>query len=296
MKQFTRLATAVLLGLSLTLASCRRVEPPVVNTSSPDGSMSSDPANTTDASMTTSNSETTTPVEITGTTDDVPTTSREETTTSGVNGGTSRPSSAETSGQTAEISTSSTTRDAFGNLIDDFLNPTVPNAQPGSIRNPLAPGETAHFDGYDTLFDPFRADVSVQQIYRGTEALQMVKDASTVNPDPDPGYEYLVAQVLVKITASKNGEAVGVSPYFFSLAREDGRMYGDVSLFRAITPVLSTIHVGETSIGYICFQVEKADQNPFIVFLSRAHGGIWFSTSENSSEPTSSTTTRFSVK
>ncbi len=122
----------------------------------------------------------------------------------------------------------------------------------------------------------------------------MVKDASSVNPDPDDGYEYLVAQVLVKITDSKNGETVGVSPYFFSLAREDGRMYGDVSLFRAITPVLSTLRVGETSIGYICFQVDQNDPNPFIVFLSRAHGGIWFSTEDPEAAPAG--TTRFSIK
>lgn len=165
-----------------------------------------------------------------------------------------------------------------------------------SFSNPMPVGETAHFDGYDTLFDPFRAEVSVQQVFRGNKAYQMVRDASALNPEPKEGQEYLIAQVLVKITDSKDSEKVDVSPYFFSLAREDGRMYGDVTLFRSVTPVLSAIDVGETSIAYICFQVDKTDENPYIVFLSRAHGGLWFRTSdEEESEETTSETTSGSL-
>ncbi len=150
----------------------------------------------------------------------------------------------------------------------------------GSIAEPYSIGEIAKFDGYDTIFDPFKADVMIQNIYRGYAAQKMVKDASPINPAPQPDHEYLIAQVLVKVTESKNDEIVGVSPYFFSLAREDGRMYGDVNLFRAVTPVLEPLRVGETSIAYICFQVAKSDENPYIVFLSRAHDGIWFETNE----------------
>lgn len=152
----------------------------------------------------------------------------------------------------------------------------------GSIHKPHKIGETAHFDGSETLFDPFKSEVKIQEIYRGKSALKMIKDASIFNPEPEEGKEYMVAQVLVKITASKNQEIVGLSPNYFSLANgKDGRMYGDVTLIRNITPVLSPIEEGETSIGYICFSVDKDDQNPYIVFLSRANGGIWFQTTED---------------
>lgn len=163
--------------------------------------------------------------------------------------------------------------------IIDALDPNKNDKdRKGSKFNPYAIGEAAPFDGYETIFDPFRAEVVVQKVIRGKDALKMVKDASSINPAPDEGKEYLVAQVLVKITDSKNEEIVGVSPYFFSLAREDGRMYGDISLFRSVTPVLEPLRVGETSLAYITFQVAKDDENPYIVFLSRANRGLWFST------------------
>ena len=152
----------------------------------------------------------------------------------------------------------------------------------GSIHKPHKIGKTAYFDGSETLFDPFKSEVKIQEIYRGKSALKMIKDASIFNPEPEDGKEYLVAQVLVKVTASKNQEVVGLSPNYFSLAKgDDGRMYGDVTLIRNITPVLSPIEEGETSIAYICFSVDKDDQNPYIVFLSRANGGIWFQTTED---------------
>lgn len=157
----------------------------------------------------------------------------------------------------------------------------------GSIHKPHKIGETAYFDGSETLFDPFKSEVKIQEIYRGKSALKMIKDASIFNPEPEDEKEYLIAQVLVKVTASKNQEVVGLSPYYFSLANgNDGRMYGDVTLIRNITPVLSPIEEGETSIAYICFSVDKDDHNPYIVFLSRANGGIWFQTTEDTIEET----------
>lgn len=155
----------------------------------------------------------------------------------------------------------------------------------GSMHKPHKISETAYFDGSETLFDPFKSEVKIQEVYRGESAFKMIKDASIFNPEPEDGKEYLVAQVLVKITASRNQEVVGLSPYYFSLANgNDGRMYGDVTLIRNITPVLSPIEEGQTSIGYICFSVDKKDENPYIVFLSRANGGIWFQTTEDNED------------
>lgn len=210
------------------------------------------------------------------------TTSEEETETS-MNGETLPSSLPSESSPATETSPSTSEREPSW---IDIIGGHGQGNQAGSLSNPHELGDVAYFDGYDTLFDPFRAEVSVQQIFRGNAALQMVKDASNLNPAPKPGKEYLVAQVLVKILASKNSETVGVNPYYFSLAREDGRMYGDVTLFRSITPVLSTLNVGETSIGYVCYELDKNDERPYIVFLSRAHGGIWFKAYESESEET----------
>lgn len=181
----------------------------------------------------------------------------------------------------APLITSSESNSSSKNQIDiifEGLTTDEDEDKVGSISHPYRIGDLAKFDGTNTIFDPFKAEVSIQKVYRGAEALKMVRDSSPINPLPSDGFEYLIAQVLVKITDSKNQETVGVSPYFFSLARDDGRMYGDVSLFRAVTPILEPLRVGETSIAYITFQVAESDDNPFIVFLSRANNGIWFTT------------------
>ncbi len=293
------------LALTLLAASCQRVAPPLVS-STPSAAESS--TTTSSASVTTSSASVTTtsvPSDTTSTTTASVVTTTTTLTTASTS--TAQPSTSastlpvetSTGVTTAVVTSPSSSTRATRDPLDEFfeiINGTTQSSQAGSFSNPYSIGETATFDGYDTLFDPFRADVSVQEVFRGPQALQMVKDASSLNPEPRSGQEYMVAQVLVKITASLNGESVGVSPYFFSLARQDGRMYGDVTLFRAIPPVLSTINVGETSIGYICFQVDKDDEDPFIVFLSRAHGGIWFHTSELRSESGPDVTTSFRSK
>ncbi len=268
-KKLSGLALAV--AASVVLSACQPVTPPVIVDES--------------TSSTSTEATTSAPTEST------------PTTTAGIDSTTTEETTAEV---TTELTTEATTEEeveettprASVSMTDETTEPTttapVVEEDKGKFSNPYQVGETAYFDGYDTLFDPFRAEVVIQQIYRGPEALQMVKDASPINPDPEEGKEYLIAQVLVKVNASKNQESVGLSNYFFSLANgADARMYGDVTLLRNVTPALSPIQIGETSIGYVTFEVNQDDPSPYIVFLSRAHGGIWFETN-NEAETTPS--------
>lgn len=274
--------TGMMIILGLCGTACQRIAPPSVSqpvpgasvTESGRGNGTSAPEKTTQTFAVSAETTVpeTTPAETTET-------AAETTTPVTTPAVTTRPLSA-TTRQTTSASTEEPTVSPWMVFV-----PGQTDNKKGSIKQPYRVGEVARFDGYGTLFDPFRADVSVQQVFRGNEALQMVKDASPLNPSPNPGQEYLIAQVLVKITASKNSEQVDLSPYYFSLARENGRIYGDVTLFRAVTPVLSALKIGETSIGYICFQIDKTDTSPYIVFLSRAHGGTWFKTTPNDEEP-----------
>lgn len=284
--------TAAGLGLGLFLSACVRIAPPALSqttevtvTGSSSVSGHTAPAepsgSSTEEAVSTAGTTALPPTTESGTapvlTETLPADSRpafEPSPSPAVSTGTA---AATSTGAARRTQTAETTSKETASWWD-ILSGNKDKDDAATFSHPMQIGGVAHFDGYDTLFDPFRADVSVQQVFRGNQALQMVKDASPLNPPPKAGQEYLVAQVLVKITASKNSEVVDVSPYFFSLAREDGRMYGDVTLFRSVTPVLSAINVGETSIGYICFQVDKEDKNPYIVFLSRAHGGLWFKT------------------
>ncbi len=284
----------VALSLGLSLSACDLALPPIdsptpaskentrdtsstfssSSTTKEDVSDSSDTSASVDVSnteATTSESKASEPSETgsASSSESLPTTTPEPTTT---------PAGSTTAPSKPQPDAEPTPKPGLEGIIDALDPNKNDKDRKGSKFNPYAIGEAAPFDGYETIFDPFRAEVVVQKVIRGKDALKMVKDASSINPAPDEGKEYLVAQVLVKITDSKNEEIVGVSPYFFSLAREDGRMYGDISLFRSVTPVLEPLRVGETSLAYITFQVAKDDENPYIVFLSRANRGLWFST------------------
>lgn len=184
-----------------------------------------------------------------------------------------------TTEETSEYTSSTSTSEV--NNEEDESDTNLDISDKGTAREPYKIDEVAHFDGSDSLFDLFQAEIIVQEVYRGDKALEMVKSASPLNPNPDPGNEYLVAQVLVHVTASKNNEPVALSNYFFSLASgEKQALYDDTTLLAHITPNLEPLEVGETSIGYVCFEVDKADKNPYIVFLPRANNGLWFYTSE----------------
>ncbi len=284
-----KLLMIVALSLGLSLSSCDLALPPIdsptpaskentrdtssSSTTKEDVSDSSDTSASIDVSKTeatTSESKASKPSETgsASSSESLPTTTPKPTTKPGITTVPSKP----------QPDAEPTPKPGLEGIIDALDPNKNDKDRKGSKFNPYAIGEAAPFDGYETIFDPFRAEVVVQKVIRGKDALKMVKDASSINPAPDEGNEYLVAQVLVKITDSKNEEIVGVSPYFFSLAREDGRMYGDISLFRSVTPVLEPLRVGETSLAYITFQVAKDDENPYIVFLSRANRGLWFST------------------
>ena len=273
-----RLKNSILIGLSAILLSssaCQRVLPPQVTELNDTSISVNKNSSKTEDNKSTSTSES----RSTNLEESKENTSDDETETS--------TSTNETS--TTTLEETQTTSSRKKSFLDHFFNNDDEDAKGESSRNPYNVGELANFDGYDTLFDPFRAEVIIQNVVRGSDALQMVKDANPFNPNPAPNSEYLIAQVLVKAIASKNQESIGLSPYFFSLANgEDLRMYGDVTLIGNVKPVLSPIQIGETSIGYICFQVNKTDTNPYIVFLSRANGGIWFNTNTEASSDSNS--------
>ncbi len=296
------ISMSILLTLSVGLSSCQRILPPGTDTST--SSIDQDTDNTSSGLETStsledeSNSTTDEVIEQTSTTTEaVGTTSEIVQTTDG--GQTSTTELEQTSTTTDEDVEQTTTTDedieqtttTDSNLeLFPTQSTTTENEElfeKGTKDNPYQIGDTAEFDGYDTLFDPFRAQVVIQQLFRGNEALQMVKDASPLNPDPQDGHEYLIAQVLIKVNASRNDETVGLSNYFFSLANSaDGRMYRDVTLLSSVTPALTPIDVGETSIGYVTFEVAIEDENPYIVFLSRANSGIWFETNPDADSTT----------
>lgn len=167
------------------------------------------------------------------------------------------------------------------------INNSVPNTtdssqqttnQVGTRTNPLPFNTTVLFNGNDTLFDKYQAELTLLNVVRGPDALAMVLDANEFNSEPAEGKEYLLAKFKIRALSSDNDAMIDINNASFSLVSENGNVYDSFITVSNIKPSLREMYAGATQEGYACFEVNTDDKNPSIVFLERNNNGIWFST------------------
>ncbi|WP_167957137.1 DUF4352 domain-containing protein [Anaerosporobacter faecicola] len=151
------------------------------------------------------------------------------------------------------------------------------NATLGSRLNPFSIGEQATFNGLETVFDTYQANLTLTEINRGEEALALVTKANSYNDLPSEGMEYLLALFEVTATDSVDDAKIEINSANFELVSSAGIKYDDFVSIAGLEPTLTDMYTGNTQQGYVCFLVSKDDTNPTIVFLERNEQGIWFS-------------------
>lgn len=157
----------------------------------------------------------------------------------------------------------------------------TPAIKSGTRNNPLPLGTAALFDGSDTLFDTFKAEITLTGIVRGEEAWQMAEKGNKFNKKPEAGKEYLFAKFRIKALKSKDDAKIGLNTSLFELVSQGGNKYGGFVSVSGVVPALNDMYAGASQEGYIFFQVDTGDTNPVIVFLERDGNGIWFTTDKN---------------
>lgn len=162
----------------------------------------------------------------------------------------------------------------------DIPSPDTTNAAIGTRLNPYPLNTTASFNGMDTLFDTYQADIKLKEVIRGDSAMDIIANASNTNELPQDDQEYLLARFEVNATNSKDDAKIEISSANFELVSEDGIKYDDFVSISNLEPKLTTMYKGNVQEGYAYFLVNKKDKHPLIVFLERDHHGLWFSTTK----------------
>ncbi|WP_455716349.1 hypothetical protein [Anaerosporobacter sp.] len=176
------------------------------------------------------------------------------------------------------------------NTTTNTTEPPQQNSTPiGTRTNPLPFNTTVLFNGNDTLFDKYQAELTLLDVVRGPDALAMVLDANEFNSEPAEGKEYLLAKFKIRALSSEDDAMIDINNASFSLVSEDGTVYDSFISISDINPSLREMYAGATMEGYACFEVNTDDINPSIVFLERNNNGIWFSTNPNTKLPEGST-------
>lgn len=173
----------------------------------------------------------------------------------------------------------------FNTIQDQTLNVPIGstvNQQPApistSLANPISlnVAQTVVVNDSDTNY---KADVTVEQIIRGTQAWTMIKNANALNDSPKSGYEYLLAEInfkLLDIDGGKSLHVVGESD--FNLVSQDGRVYAPAGEVEPDPPLDTTLYKGASNEGWVVFLVKTDDTKPMISYNVNydGTGGIWF--------------------
>ena len=154
----------------------------------------------------------------------------------------------------------------------------------GTRENPLPFNTTVLFDGtggtggISAMYDTYQAELTLLDVTRGSDALAIALNANQFNTEPAEGKEYLLAKFKIRALSSENDAKIDINNSSFTLVSEDGKTYDSFTTISGIQPTLREMYAGGTQEGYACFEVNKDDRNPSIVFLERNNNGIWFST------------------
>ena len=118
---------------------------------------------------------------------------------------------------------------------------TVPPG-PGSREKPIRKGDTAVFNGMDTLFDQYRLELTVTDVKRGQEAWALAVAGNRFNKKPEAGKEYLLVTYKIKVLDSADGKAVSLNNALFKFVSQKGVKYNDFVSLAGLKPALTDLY------------------------------------------------------
>lgn len=166
-----------------------------------------------------------------------------------------------------------------------------------SPRNPAPLGATikTKIERGDAYAAPEIYDIAItlQEIVRGEEALQRVKEAEVMAEPPPNGFDYL----LVRLTFgySRRGRGIGEEPYqlrsgqFIAVSEDGETVYKNPVTIRQPQPPLigEVFQPGESREGWILFEVPQDESKPLLIFnrefvegVYGLWGHVWFQLSK----------------
>lgn len=125
--------------------------------------------------------------------------------------------------------------------------------------------------------EPYDATVTVEEITRGAEAWSALSAADKANPEPEAGYEYILARVSFKMKprGAPGDKTFDLGrPLQFTAFSENFEEYTTPKA-TAPDPVLKgRIPANQPAEGWIVLSVKKDDPRPLLMF-DPSSGGAW---------------------
>lgn len=157
--------------------------------------------------------------------------------------------------------------------------PTLsPKPKNGTRLSPLSLNQPIIFNGLDEWSNSFKIELTLMEVIRGEDALNMAKQGNQFNSTPPSGKEYLFAKFKIRAIESKNDESIDISSAKFDLYSTNGVEYDDFVVVSGLEYEFTEIFAPAETFGYAYYYVNINDINPTIVFLSYVNQGIWFKT------------------
>lgn len=140
-----------------------------------------------------------------------------------------------------------------------------------TVKTQIACGESA------SVSEPYDATITLVEIVRGPEALRRIKAASSSNPDPAAGFEYILANMRFEMKARG---APGDKTFDLARALQFTALSADFEEYAAPTLVLPKpelkrrIASGDKAEGWIAFAVRQGESKPLMLFDPSSGGAV----------------------
>ena len=180
---------------------------------------------------------------------------------------------------------------AFGKDVDwDGETQTVYlGAKPGENKYgrsnpaPIGTAQTVTLSTNDADWNiiNYTANVVVNEVYRGNEAWELLKNANMFNSEPDEGKEYILIKVKISVSGLPDDLSANISQAMFNFYSTDYTQYNDINI--CVVPdnknINTNVYNGGMVEGYVCKEITLNDATPTVAFGQDlfGNGGIWFS-------------------
>jgi hypothetical protein len=150
------------------------------------------------------------------------------------------------------------------------LQPAV--AQDNSSTNPAAVGSPVRSmvelgSVYSNIYD---TTITVLETVRGKEAMDRLKAASSSNPMPAEGFEYILARIKFEIkgrvVSDKLPFDLGNAPLQWVALAADLTEYARISVTVPKPALAGMVQPGSSAEGWVAFAVNRNDTRPVMVF------------------------------
>lgn len=144
-----------------------------------------------------------------------------------------------------------------------------PTPEPGSEENPMKTGETflgVYTDGDEK--SQYNIGISLQEVVRGSQAMDVLREAHALNPKPEEGKEYIIARFQVRYIsdATEGNPPLYLNKFNFAFFPSEGEQEALPIVIMPEPAFDITLSEPGVADGWLVFSADIDDDSPKAVF------------------------------